>query len=106
MGILGRARAKLRESVPDWLNTDVKDIFRHLELALSEPEPPPPPLLPVERGTPHWRRVKAVYEALDQYLATVGRVATYPVLIQHVTETTGKGCSKRIISRWKKERGL
>jgi hypothetical protein len=105
MGILGRVRAKLRDSVPDWLNTDIKDVFRHLELALSEPELPPPPPLPVERGTPHWRRVKAVYEALDQYLAVSG-IATYPVLIQHVTETTGKGCSKRIISRWKKDRGL
>lgn len=32
--------------------------------------------------------------------------STYPALIQYITTQTGKGCSRKTIAAWKKERGL
>ena len=54
----------------------------------------PPP------GTPHWRRIRQVFQALD----TAPQFATYNQLIEYVRETTGKGCSRKLISKWKKSR--
>ncbi|HHP7231770.1 MAG TPA: hypothetical protein ACFCUY_13045 [Xenococcaceae cyanobacterium] len=51
-------------------------------------------------GTPHWRRIRQVFQALD----TAPENATYNQLIEYVRETTGKGCSRKLISKWKKYR--
>ena len=51
-------------------------------------------------GTPHWRRIGQVFQALD----TAPEPATYNELIGYVRETTGKGCSRKLISKWKKQR--
>ena len=51
-------------------------------------------------GTPHWRRIRQVFQALD----TAPLNASYNQLIEYVRETTGKGCSRKLISKWKKYR--
>lgn len=51
-------------------------------------------------GTPHWRRIKQVFVALDNAPASY----TYSQLIEYVRTNTGKGCSRKIISKWKKYR--
>ncbi|VEP14020.1 conserved hypothetical protein [Hyella patelloides LEGE 07179] len=51
-------------------------------------------------GTPHWRRIKQVFQALDNAPFD----ASYNQLIEYVRETTGVGCSRKLISKWKKYR--
>jgi hypothetical protein len=94
--MLRRARAALRSHVPAWLNVEVDcHFFQNLREALTVPSPSP------LRG-PHWRRIAQVYDALDQ--AEAG--ATYSTLIQQVQDVTGTGCSRKLIAKWKRERGL
>ena len=50
------------------------------------------------KGKPHWRRTQQVYALLNQ--APPG--ATYDRLIDYVRGKTGKGCSRKLISKWKK----
>lgn len=50
--------------------------------------------------TAHWRRRERVYAVLEG--APEG--ASYRQLIERVREQTGEGCSRKLISRWKKER--
>ncbi|KAI9135416.1 hypothetical protein ON05_002495 [Acaryochloris sp. CCMEE 5410] len=71
-----------------------RDFVQNLREALT----PPPPSKP---NGPHWRRIAQVYKALDQ--AEAG--ATYSTLIQHVQQVTGTGCSRKLIAKWKRERG-
>ncbi len=49
-------------------------------------------------GKPHWRRTQQVYGVLNQAPAE----ATYDRLIELVRQSTGKGCSRKLISKWKK----
>jgi hypothetical protein len=49
---------------------------------------------------PHQRRTETVFAILDG--APAG--TTYDGLISLVREKTGKGCSRKLISRWKRER--
>jgi biotin carboxyl carrier protein len=51
------------------------------------------------KGTPHWRRINQVF----QTLGTAPENATYNQLIEYVKETTGVGCSRKLISKWKKQ---
>lgn len=51
-------------------------------------------------GTPHWRRIKQVFVALDNAPANY----TYSQLIEYVRTNTGKGCSRKLISKWKKQK--
>ena len=51
-------------------------------------------------GTPHWRRIRKVFQALDN----APQFASYNQLIEYVRETTGVGCSRKLISKWKKHR--
>lgn len=51
-------------------------------------------------NTPHWRRINQVFQSLD----TAPSNATYSQLIEYVRETTGKGCSRKLISKWKKQK--
>ncbi|MGF1601772.1 MAG: hypothetical protein ACFCU8_07080 [Thermosynechococcaceae cyanobacterium] len=90
------ARAALRNHVPAWLNVEVnRYFFQNLRVALADPSSPSP------RG-PHCRRIAQVYAALDQ----AETEATYSSLIQHVENVTGTGCSRKLIAKWKRERGL
>jgi len=57
-------------------------------------------LLFLASGTPHWRRINQVFQTLN----TAPENATYSQLIEYVKETTGKGCSRKLISKWKKHR--
>ncbi len=50
------------------------------------------------KGKPHWRRTQQVYAVLNQAPAE----ATYDRLIELVRQSTGKGCSRKLISKWKK----
>ncbi len=50
------------------------------------------------KGKPHWRRTQQVYSLLNQ--APSGQ--TYDRLINYVRQSTGKGCSRKLISKWKK----
>ncbi len=50
------------------------------------------------KGKPHWRRTQQVYALLNQ----APPEATYDRLIDYVREKTGKGCSRKLISKWKK----
>jgi biotin carboxyl carrier protein len=56
-------------------------------------------LLMTVKGTPHWRRINQVFQTLN----TAPENATYNQLIEYVKETTGKGCSRKLISKWKKQ---
>ncbi|MDJ0591162.1 MAG: hypothetical protein QNJ72_14390 [Pleurocapsa sp. MO_226.B13] len=51
-------------------------------------------------GTPHWRRIRQVFQALDNAPLD----ASYNQLIEYIRETTGVGCSRKLISKWKKYR--
>ncbi len=51
-------------------------------------------------GTPHWRRIRQVFQALDNAPLD----ASYNQLIEYVKETTGVGCSRKLISKWKKQK--
>jgi hypothetical protein len=52
------------------------------------------------KGKPHWRRINQVFQTLDNAPANY----TYNQLIEYVRETTGVGCSRKLISKWKKNR--
>jgi biotin carboxyl carrier protein len=52
------------------------------------------------KGKPHWRRINQVFQTLD----TAPENATYNQLVEYVKETTGVGCSRKLISKWKKHR--
>jgi hypothetical protein len=53
-----------------------------------------------KNAKPHWRRTQQVYAVLNQ----APPEATYNELIAYVCSQTGKGCSRKLISKWKKER--
>ena len=53
---------------------------------------------PSLKGKPHWRRTQEVYAVLNSSLPD----ATYDRLIEYVRVQTGKGCSRKLISKWKK----
>jgi hypothetical protein len=48
--------------------------------------------------TPHYRRIQIVYAALDSAPENL----TYNQLIDYVRKTTGVGCSRKLISKWRK----
>ena len=50
------------------------------------------------KGKPHYRRTQQVYSVLE----TAPTDATYDRLIEYVRVQTGKGCSRKLISKWKK----
>ncbi|WP_130758647.1 hypothetical protein, partial [Microcystis aeruginosa] len=54
----------------------------------------------LSKSKPHQRRTETVFAILDG--APAG--TTYEGLISLVREKTGKGCSRKLISRWKRER--
>jgi hypothetical protein len=51
------------------------------------------------KGKPHWRRINQVFQTLDN----APQFASYNQLIEYVRETTGVGCSRKLISKWKKQ---
>lgn len=102
--MLRLARKKLRDFSPDWLNVKLdREFFKNVGEALR-PQPDPVPNDDVKHS-PHWRRITQVYTALDSYWANHDG-ATYDTLINHVKEVTGKGCSRKLISKWKRQRQL
>lgn len=54
------------------------------------------------KKTPHYRRREQVYMLLDEATTTIDN-PTYNELIEYVRARTGKGCSRKLISQWKKE---
>lgn len=60
------------------------------------------PPLETAKKQPHAQRTAEVFQALDE--AQDQGVTTYDALIDFVRETTGTGCSRKLISKWKKER--
>lgn len=129
--MFSKVRKFLRDRSPDWLNTEVnKDLLQNLTANittsrnedinsdlvslgswgdLEESQQVKPSLnksntnndrpLTTVKGTPHWRRIRQVFQSLD----TAPENATYNQLIEYVKETTGKGCSRKLISKWKKQ---
>lgn len=102
--MLRQARRKLKQISPDWLNVKVDRNFVQNFAKALRPKPDPVPIHSVERG-PHWRRITQVYTVLDSYWENHDG-ATYDTLIRHVKEVTGKGCSRKLISKWKRQRHL
>ncbi len=49
-------------------------------------------------GKPHWRRVLIVFELLE----STPQGVTYSGLIEYVRLHTGIGCSRKLISKWKR----
>lgn len=99
-------RKLLRHNSPAWLNVEVgRDFFKHFQTAIA---PEPRILAPIVnsslRGRPHWRRITQVFQILDE--ATKEGMVSYTALINCVREATGKGCSRKLISKWKLDRGL
>ncbi len=131
--MIGKVRKFISDRSPDWLNVEVnKDFFTNFSAALTpdhESEeletnsvgstysygvlPLPTSSAPEAssassactdfpfQGKPHWRRIKQVFEVLE--LAGTG---TYTELVNYVREVTGIGCSRKLISKWKRERHL
>ncbi len=128
--MLNKVRKFLKNHSPDWLNTEVnKDLLHNLSaktsfttpttisprsasrVAFPQETPSPTndhplmtddcPLMTVKR-TPHWRRIRQVYQVLE----TAPENATYNQLIAYVRETTGQGCSRKLVSKWKKQRNI
>jgi hypothetical protein len=102
------ARIWLRNRVPPWLNVEVdRQFWQNFWSAIagvspSEVSSPDSHLL----GRPHWRRITQVYRVLDSHLAEYGELSSYSKLIQHVEQVTGQGCSRKLIRKWKLDRGL
>lgn len=65
-----------------------------------------PPMLAAqaEAARLHQQRTIEVFESLER--ASKQGLTTYAELINFVRQQTGKGCSKTLVSKWKKERGL
>lgn len=107
LGAVRNARKFLSDHSPAWMNVEInRDFFQSFREAIATTEPkllPPATDSPL-RGRPHWRRITQVFQILDQ--ATKEGMLPYTTLINCVREATGKGCSKKLISKWKKERGL
>ena len=104
LNLLSQTRAVLNRKVPPWLAVNVdRHFFSNLQAVLQSP--PASPIASVPKS-PHWRRITQVYTVLDQYLDQAGTAAPYTTLIQHVQDVTGTGCSRKLISKWKRERGL
>ena len=78
----------------------VKPSLNKSYLAKNTPLPTANYSLSTVKGTPHWRRIRQVFEVLDN--APPGY--TYNQLIEYVREATGKGCSRKLISKWKKQK--
>jgi multidrug efflux pump subunit AcrA (membrane-fusion protein) len=120
--MLNKVRKFLHDRSPNWLNTEVnKDLLQNLSAPLFKDLNLPQdevkrsltksntnndrPLmtddcsLMTAKGTPHWRRIKQVFQTLD----TAPENATYNQLIEYVQQTTGQGCSRKLISKWKKQ---
>jgi hypothetical protein len=104
MRVLKTAREALRDACPAWLNVELnRDFLPNLREAL-QPAPQVKTADPLQ-GRPHWRRISAVYAALDQFWER-HPAATYDRLVSYVGEVTGQTCSRKLISKWKLERGL
>ena len=114
--MIGKVRKFIRNSSPDWLNVEVnQDFFNNfsaaLDCGLGELDTPPvkvvetipnpdiaQPPLPKSKifypksvdfpfqGKPHWRRIKQVFETLEE-----AGTGTYTELINYVREVTGIG---------------
>jgi biotin carboxyl carrier protein len=120
--MLNKVRKFLHNHSPDWLNTEVnKDLLHNLSTKIaSTPKTKnidSAPLLkdidiaPLNTGgwedrplltakkTPHWRRINQVFQTLD----TAPPSASYTQLIEYVRLSTGQGCSRKLISKWKKQ---
>ncbi len=130
--MIGKVRKFIRNSSPDWLNVEVnKDFFTNFSAALTSDHeseelevrseeletnsvgsaysygvlplptssaPEAPSAFPF-KGRPHWRRIKQVFEVLEE-----AGTGTYTELVNYVRATTGTGCSRKLISKWKKVR--
>lgn len=111
--ILTKARSLLSRSAPDWLNTPVNSsLLQNLKHSFSISPPlnselriPNSELSPLPHR-PHWRRIAKVYAALDQARAQNPKLPTYSALCRHVQDQTGTACSRKLISKWKLDRGL
>ncbi|MEN9517893.1 MAG: hypothetical protein RLZZ381_481 [Cyanobacteriota bacterium] len=124
--MLNKVRKFLRDRTPDWLNTEVnKDLLQNLSAPLfngswgdlnqsqdevkrsqtkSDTNNDRPLMrsdcsLSTEKRTPHWRRINQVFQTLN----TAPENATYSQLIEYVRLSTGIGCSRKLISKWKKQ---
>lgn len=60
------------------------------------------PPLETSKKQPHASRTAEVFQALDE--AQSQGITTYDALIDFVREKTGTGCSRKLISKWKKDR--
>ncbi len=120
--MLNQIRLFISAHSPDWLNVEVnQDFFNNFSAALTPDHeskeletnselPPPtssassassaPEAFPF-KGRPHWRRIKQVFEVLEQ-----AGTGTYTELVNYVREVTGIGCSRKLISKWKRQRHL
>ncbi len=87
----------LQEHSLTWLQPKAKEQIKILPPLVPQPDPN-------LKRQPQERRTLQVFQALDK--ASEEDVKTYTDLIDYVRKTTGTGCSKKLVSRWKKERGL
>lgn len=100
------ARNFLKQHSPAWLNVEVdRDFFKNFAEAIAHQQRSLAPVsYPALQRKPHWRRIALVYAILDR--ATEEGIVSYTALVNRVREVTGKGCSRKLISKWKLERGL
>ncbi|MBW4622383.1 MAG: hypothetical protein KME17_23885 [Cyanosarcina radialis HA8281-LM2] len=111
--MLKAVRKFLKDRSPDWLNVEIDgDLFKNLlsHRVSSQPLSTTPiqnPKSKIQNRSnpkfPHWRRITQVYQLLDR--AHESGIVSYTALTDYVRSATGQGCSRKLISKWKKERG-
>lgn len=99
MNKIAKTWESLREQTRAWLNPQEE------EIKILPPLKEVPKQQPKQStGHPHQQRTLQVFEVLDR--ASQEGLTAYTDLIDYVRQKTGKGCSKKLVSKWKKERGL
>jgi biotin carboxyl carrier protein len=110
--MLNKVRKFLHTHSPDWLNVEVNKNLLHNLTAKIASTPKTQDINSLDKGgwgdlplmsakkTPHWRRIDRVFQTLD----TAPKNASYTQLIEYVRLSTGQGCSRKLISKWKKQR--
>lgn len=100
------SRSRLIEFIDEFL--EAADYQESPELSLSTPanyqEPPEFSIVPEAIAPPEISRADVVTALLDE--AWTQGLQTYEALIGYVREHSGKGCSRREVSAWKKARKL
>ncbi|PSB00830.1 hypothetical protein [Merismopedia glauca] len=95
--MLNQVRKFINSRAPSWLTQEIRLFSPTKPLNKVEVIEP----LKGVTNTPHWKRIKTVYQALDN--AQNEGIVKYTDLIKYVKNETSKGCSRKLIAKWKRQ---